>query len=221
MSLIEALVKVAAPHNCIVCGTEGNLICEFCKLNNFIEVPSRCYSCFAATQDFSVCQKCRYKSPLKHVWVHTEYDGAAKQLIHSYKFKLARAGADIMADLMQKTLPFLNTSVVVAVPTATVRVRQRGFDHTKLLAKKLAAKLDLPNLQALHRVGQTKQVGNKRTTRRTQLAGAFRATKSLGGKQILLIDDVVTTGATIEEAAKALKKAGAKSIDAIVFAQKL
>ncbi len=221
MSLIEALVKIAAPHNCLVCDTEGNLVCEFCKLSNFLEVPSRCYSCFRATENSEVCSKCRRKSPLKHVWVHTDYDGIARQLIHSYKFNHSREAADTMANLMHKTLPLLDKVIVVPVPTATARIRQRGFDHTKLLTKKLAEQLKLPHYQALQKLGQTKQVGNKRATRRTQLTGAFRFTKALTDQRILLVDDVVTTGATLEEAARTLKLAGAKTVDAVVFAQKL
>lgn len=113
--------------------------------------------------------------------------------------------------------------LVVPVPTATARIRERGFDHTDLLAKRVAMISGLREIKALRRLDQTRQLGSKREDRLTQLTGSFAVKNPLGihGRKILLIDDVITTGGTLIAAAKALRAAGAKSVDALVFAKRL
>lgn len=220
MAILESILKTLAPHNCLVCGEEDDLICVWCGLDSLPQIPARCYNCYSATENSTVCKKCKRQGPLRHVWVRTEYEDLAKQLIHAYKIGHARSGASIIANFMKESIPYLDDVVLVPIPTATSRVRQRGFDHTRLISKHLSRSMNAPYLFALTRVGQTKQVGTKRGQRKAQLKGAFRASQSLKGQHILLIDDVVTTGATLQEAARTCRKAGAKIVDAVVFAQR-
>lgn len=117
---------------------------------------------------------------------------------------------------MRDLLP--DNVVLVPVPTATGRVRQRGYDQALLLTKELSRHTGLPYRKLLTRRGQAHQVGADRTTRKQQLAGAYAA-KSAKGLRVVLIDDVMTTGATLEAAASVLQKAGASQIDALTFAQ--
>jgi ComF family protein len=224
MFITERLVGSIAPHLCIICGSEGSLLCDWCLPDAMPPVPSRCYRCHSLTDNSSVCKKCRPKSRLGHVWVRTEYDGHAKRLIHDFKFERAQAAAAPVARLMAEPVPYLDRQVIVThVPTATSRVRRRGYDHARLLAGQLAKNLDLAYAPLLMRLGQTRQVGSKRSSRLAQLQGAFTVRKSgpIQGGHILLVDDIVTTGATLELAARVLKAGGAKSIDAAVFAQKI
>jgi ComF family protein len=148
----------------------------------------------------------------------------AKALIQRFKFHYAQGAAQPIARLMADTLPFFTrNTVIVHVPTATVRRRQRGFDHAELLAHQLARSLYLPRVTLLARLGQSRQVGAKRQQRQQQLSESFYPQKPylIKGAHILLVDDITTTGATLEAAAKVLKQAGAKRIDAVVFAQKV
>lgn len=113
--------------------------------------------------------------------------------------------------------------LVVPVPTATERVRQRGFDHARLLAKKVAEQLDLELVVPLRRYGQANQVGARRALRLKQQEGVYQITapEKVAGRNVLIIDDVVTTGATLRAVTKALRRAGAKRVDALIFAKSL
>ena len=104
MNLLDGLIGIVAPHARLVCGREGGLICAWCRYDIFPLLPSRCYSCSAQTIDSAVCDKCRRVSPLKHVWVWTDFDGLARQLIHKYKFIHARSGSVDIAMQMAQNL---------------------------------------------------------------------------------------------------------------------
>lgn len=222
MFVLEQIIGVVAPHNCLVCGAEGRPICRWCFYEACPALPARCYKCYAATPDSAVCAKCRRTSPLKHVWVRTDYDGYARRLVHALKFERMQAVAPILAEYCKETLPYQENILIVPVPTASSRRRLRGYDQSKLIARSLAARTKYKYQPLLGRLGQTRQVGTKRAERASQLEGAFWVTRpeAASGAHILLIDDVLTTGATIEAAARTLKKAGAKTINAFVFAQK-
>lgn len=222
MFMLERLVSIVAPHECIVCGSEGDLACAWCEPDFCPPVPSRCFMCRKATVNNAVCKQCRSKSPLRHVWVRTELSGNAQRLLHVFKFERAQSAAANISRLMNEAVPYSEHVVLVPVPTATTRLRQRGYDHTKLLAQELSRELTLPMSNVLSRLGQSRQVGMKREVRLQQLKGTFRVKdpKIIKGKAVWLVDDVVTTGATLKEAARMLKKSEAKSVDGVVFAQK-
>jgi len=138
MFVVERLIDVFAPHDCMVCGREGKLVCDWCFFDMCPPVPNRCYRCLAASPESATCKRCRSKTPLKHVWVRTDYQGAAKELVRVFKFERKQAAAPIMARYLHEALPYLKDRLIVAAPTATSRYRQRGYDQAKLLAKSLA-----------------------------------------------------------------------------------
>lgn len=112
--------------------------------------------------------------------------------------------------------------MIVHVPTATIRRRVRGYDHGELLARELAKITGWPHVAVIRRQTQARQVGAKKMDRLKQLEGAFRVirTEYVRNREILLVDDVTTTGATLSACTRALKDAGAKSVSAVVLAQK-
>lgn len=157
------------------------------------------------------------------MWVGTSLDGVIKKIIYIYKFERAQDNAKVMAQLLLQTLPELPSGVLITyIPTASSRVRQRGYDHAKLLANAYARLQHRRAIPLLRRFGQARQVGASRTQRVTQLKDAFavRDKSKVSGKRILLIDDIVTTGATLNAAANILLAAGAQSVDALVVARK-
>ncbi len=197
-------------------------MCDDCRLDTCPVIPSRCYRCKKLTQDFAVCVGCRKSSRLKHVWVRTEYDESAKKLIYALKFRASRSAAAVIGSLMCDELPFFSSEITLSyIPTATARRRLRGFDHAKLISLAVASDTRLQSLSLLGRHGQARQVGASREVRIKQLKDVFYLkTKSVKNKKIILVDDIVTTGGTLEAAASLLMSLGAKQVDAIVFAQK-
>jgi ComF family protein len=165
------------------------------------------------------------------VWITTNYGAIAQELIQVYKFGHLRAAAQPLTGMMGKTLrSFVNPAelkvanyLVVPLPTATSRVRRRGFDHSALLAKQIAQQLGLEYCQALGRLGQSRQVGASRQLRLSQSAGDYfvRQPQRLNGRNILLIDDVITTGGSLIAASKSLRVAEVSHVDALVFAKRL
>lgn len=220
MSLLDKLLSLLAPHECLGCGKQGSLICDKCA-TELSKISERCYRCRRLSPGNLTCSKCHKLSKLTQVKVATIYSGIAKELVWKLKFSGARAAANSMAIIMSQQIESSRNMLIVPVPTATSRVRQRGYDQAVLLAKELARQTGMKYVSCLSRTSQAHQVGAGRSQRIKQLAGAFRVTKSdqISGAHILLIDDVITTGATLESAALILKKAGAKRVDALIFAQ--
>jgi ComF family protein len=223
LKLLERLIGIVAPYDCISCGDEGSLLCAWCMPDACTALPDRCYRCHKLSRDSKVCAACRRKSPLAHVWVRTDYGGLAKQLIHELKFERAAAAAEPVATLIAESLPYFGEKTIIThIPTASSRYRQRGYDQAELIAKRVAHIKEVRYLPLLARQGQSRQVGAKRAQRLTQLEQAFRAKSPyiIMNAEVVLIDDIVTTGATLEAAARVLKAAGAKRVSAAVFAQK-
>ena len=205
MSIIDLLIRQLAPYDCLDCGIEGSLLCPRCRGN----LPAAL----------------SYPHPKIHVrtvQAVTPYQGAAKNLLWKLKSAGAQEAAKIMAEQMLDYIPQkISNLVIVPIPTATSRVRQRGYDQAKLLARCLARQARLPYVDCLTRLGQTHQVGATRNQRMLQNRSAFRIRhpEILKKTHIILVDDVITTGATIEAAAAVLLASGVMQIDVLAFAQ--
>ena len=159
---------------------------------------------------------------MRQVAVFTHHEGLARELLHVSKYERAKAGLYEIAEMMAELLPlFSDEFVITSVPTASSRVRERGYDQAEVIAKKIASLGNVHYSSLLRRLGQAHQVGSGRSERIRHVSGAFRTIheEQIKGAHILLVDDVCTTGATLEEAAKTLKKAGAKRVDALVYSQ--
>ncbi len=219
MHLLEAILSLLAPHDCLGCGHEGSLICSECigLLNN---VPSRCFRCLRATSGYQTCTSCLDVSWVNHVWPVTTHTNLGKQLVHSLKFSRAKAASEHIAELMAGIHALPYEGILVPVTTVGARRRQRGYDQSVLIAHALSRITGLPCNSVLKRSGTERQLGATRTERVQQLRGAYHVANKghVLDRHIILVDDVVTTGATLESAAHALLDAGAGAVDAIVFA---
>ncbi len=240
MSVLDLVIGLVAPPECVSCGLEGRALCMACSASEIVVYGEHCWSCGAASPGGRTCLACRRPGSPHCVWVTTYYEGVAKKLLSVYKFAGLRAAAESLAELMAQTLEDFNDPadlaklnyLIVPVPTATKRRRQRGFDHIELLAKHLAGITGLKTGDALGRLGQSRQVGAERSLRLKQAEDNYyvRLPHLVSGRNILLVDDVVTTGATLQAASKVLRQAGAtnqtvhggaKHVDALIFAKRL
>ena len=218
--MISILLQLIAPDDCLECGQEGQLWCEWCRLSDEV-LPSRCFKCHKQTDNYETCATCRRQTGLNQLHVAYEYKGIQKKLIQQLKFSSKRHAAKQIAATVESTLPYMTEEwIVTNVPTSPNRVRQRSFDHTQLIAHEVAKQKKLNYKPLLQKTNNTRQVGARKKQRLSQAKGSYRAVhlSNIQGSQIILVDDVVTTGASLSEASKVLKQAGAKQVVCAVFA---
>lgn len=220
MITLEPLIAVFAPHHCLSCGKEGALLCTECSAS-LPPHPSICYRCHRLSPHFRTCATCRRYAPLHSVTIATLYEEPLRSVLHRLKFERARAAAGTLGQLITQDIQDTAAEIVVPVPSASRRQRQRGYNPAHEIAASVARELHLPLAPVLGRLGQKRQVGARRRERLRQLTGAFYVfrAQAVSGKRVLLVDDILTTGATLAECAKVLRAAGAKRIEAAVVAR--
>ncbi|MDP6575060.1 MAG: phosphoribosyltransferase family protein [Candidatus Peribacteraceae bacterium] len=139
--------------------------------------------------------------------------------IHTFKYKRIRILAKDMTEIMLKNSPDLGHTVLCPVPLHWSRLFSRGFNQSKLLSELLAQKCRIHSMNLLKRTRPTgHQMKRKKSERLTALKGAFRVKSKLLPSHVILIDDLSTTGATLDECAKALKEAGVERVEGWVIA---
>jgi len=151
------------------------------------------------------------------------YEGSLRTLIHLFKYSGMKPLAGPLGRLLDRALPpEIPFDAVVPVPLYWRKKWSRGFNQSELLARHVARRRGIPVLHALRRKRNTAtQAGLANAGRRRNVAGAFteRAAGAIRGKRILLIDDVMTTGATANACATVLKRCGAKSVSLLTLAR--
>jgi predicted amidophosphoribosyltransferase len=147
------------------------------------------------------------------------YDEAARRIVHAWKERGLRRLAAEAAQLVAERLPPPEAEALAYVPSDRGRRLERGHNPAERLALELAAAWDLPCLPLLERTRGGRQRGGSIAERRS-VRGAFRATRP-APRRVVVIDDVYTTGATAAAAASALRRAGARRVEAVAFARAL
>jgi ComF family protein len=216
--MIDMLLSFLAPHPCSGCGKNGTLLCDNCKYDIRNQDFMSCIGCGRPTS-LTICSACDV--PYEKAWCVGERSGSLEALINNYKFENARAAYLALSDLLYITVPFLPTgTIIVPVPTVSSHVRQRGYDHTRFVANHFAKRRGHTVRLLVERQTTTKQRGTNRRQRMKQAKEAFVVRRSIDPTTpYLLIDDVVTTGATLHYAAQALRDAGATIVWVAVVAR--
>lgn len=223
-SPFESLVDVLTIESCVLCQKTPKILCSSCFQANFSELDLRCYNCNKITKGGRVCKSCKSRSHLRRVWWLGNYKGVLKDLVWNVKYQRQRSTARLLGEYLASALPYLpDDTLVVPLPTASSRVRKRGYDQAKILAHSFAKTRRLPYQDVLVRKDQKELIGKRRSDRINLMENSFavKSKSNLEGKSILLIDDVLTTGASLESAAKVLRKNGAKHVDAAVICRRL
>jgi ComF family protein len=196
--------------------------------------PPLCWGCGGpAARDGPLCQSCRAgQRRLESValavagistWAPVAYEGSARALVGALKFRGAAGVADHMAAAMLARAPprLIDKRTLVPVPLHPARLRRRGFNQADRLAAAMAARSALPVSRCLRRRGgHSAQVGRGRSDRLAAVRGSITADPPVAPR-VLLVDDVITTGATLAACAVALRDAGASEVAAIAYARTL
>jgi len=220
------LLTLFFPARCVNCHQAGILFCRECQRKVEFVLPPLCPLCGSPSSGDQLCCQCQQAAPaIDGIRSVAFFEGPLRQAVHAFKYRGLRSLAAPLASLMvvycrRHPLP---ADVIVPVPLHRSRLRERGYNQATLLAQALGAEIGLPvRKDWLVRTRVTPpQVGLDVSERKMNVAGAFhcRDGDAVAGCRGLLIDDVCTTGATLESCSLALRQAGARSVWAFTLAR--
>jgi competence protein ComFC len=188
-------------------------LCTTCVAKSGLARRFVCFRCGLPSPLGRTCAECVNFTVLRGVSVGAFYEGGLKEMILKLKFYRLRAAAEVAAEVILGSLPEdLMVDMVTSVPVAAERYRERGYNQSELVARVVARRLGLPYRGMLGRFNAAHQMGLGRASRLEQIKGAFYALRRMDGQRVLVVDDVVTTGATLAECAETLVGAGAESV---------
>jgi len=216
--MLNALLSAFTPHPCCGCGDLYAILCESCKYDITNESYSRCIEC-GVFEPTGICKM--HARSYQLAWCIGERRQALEQLLNQLKFQRLKSASVVAAQLLTMALPELpTTTIITSIPTAPSHIRERGYDHALLIGRTFAAARSLRFSNLLKRNHELSQKDASRVERRKQAATAFEAKEILDPSvPYLLIDDIVTTGASLRYAAEALRRAGAQTIWVAVIAR--
>jgi ComF family protein len=205
--------------------------CESCLAKP--EAMSADYFCFRCRTPFlsempldqdGVCRRCRSGlTGYDYAYSFGYYEGALRKMIHHFKYASVEVLAGPLGDLMVRALPLdLQVDVIVPVPLHWRRRLWRGFNQCELLARPLESRLGVPVVAAIRKSRHTEtQASSTPAQRRSNLTGAFVLAdkNAVAGKRVLLVDDVLTTGATVTLCSNLLRRSGAVSVTVLTLAR--
>ncbi|MDR0953546.1 MAG: ComF family protein [Elusimicrobiota bacterium] len=220
------------PRVCFACGIDmdrkdNNLLCPTCQKDLKPIEGLICKRCGLPLKDGGAyCFNCRGSKAAKYkcsfIRSSLYFTPSSRALVHAFKYEkyihIAKFFTPIIYKTYLKNPEYFEADLIVPVPIHKSRLKQRGFNQATLLASGLSAKIDVPLLEVLVRKRKTKsQTSLGRKARQENIKEAFICPSPalVKRKAILLIDDVCTTGATLEECAKVLKAAGAREVVAL------
>jgi len=212
-------LDLALPASCAGCGREGQALCGECRTALDIRLM--------AAPGVPIGLPADIPAPLLQLEWCAPFTGVARRALHSLKYGGERRLAPLMGAAVARRWARAGAAgdAFVPVPASPDRVRERGYDQAALIATEAARRLPLPVIEALERTrATTAQFDLDRAARVTNLADAFRArdaavAAAVRGRWLVLVDDVVTTGATLAACAVALLDAGALAVSAIAVAR--
>ena len=224
LAFLGAASALALPQRCALCAAAagGALVCAACDAALPRPGPS-CPRCALPAPGGAVCGACLARPPpFSAARAAFVYAFPADRLVQAFKYGGALAHADFLAAALAAVVVGSDVEVVVPMPLAARRQRARGFNQAGEIARRVAHRLGLPMAWALARVRDAPaQAGARRRDRLRNPRGAFVALPALAGRRVAVVDDVMTTGATMAAAARAARAAGAVRVDAWIVARTL
>lgn len=240
MNTISAVAKnfvnLIYPLHCASChrpleATDRTGVCSLCVAEIKANPRPHCKICGHSMQDAAArCLECvRTRPSFTLSRSASLYEGVVKELIHTFKYGNRRLLAGLLTDLIAgliKDDPSIaeGADLITFVPLHRSRIRDRGFNQSELIARRLSAILGLDAVGCLEKVRRTPNQNQlSRSERLDNLKEAFKpigaVSELFSGKVILLVDDVMTTGATLEECSRTLLDAGAREVRCLTAAR--
>ncbi|HEX79468.1 MAG TPA: ComF family protein [Dehalococcoidia bacterium] len=215
------------PSRCLGCGKEGSLICAACRVTLPVISPPICHRCGKPQQDGSLCPACiNHLHEIDGIRSPFRFEGIIRLAIHQFKYNNLRHIASSLSELLgihlaKKPIP---GEILMPVPLHYRRLRERGYNQSQLLAKELGKLTGLPVIA--HCITRRRQAipqakAASINQRCSNVSDAFACHGNLKGKKVILIDDVATSGATLDACAAALKSAGAASVWGLTVAREV
>ncbi|MDD5644217.1 MAG: ComF family protein [bacterium] len=227
---LKAAENILFPPRCLFCGELCDdagikYICGNCLVNLDMPDCAQCARCGCVLpRSNCLCGRCDY-SGLPYSRAHHAYQLCEKTryLVHQFKYGKNFEAAHAMADLMSKKgiLSMISSDIIVPVPMYITDKLRKGFNHSGVLAGMVSAITGIPVVNALVKVKSIPhQAGLSRKKRIENVKNVFTSTKpeKITGKKALLLDDIYTTGSTLNECAAALREAGVRDVEVMTFA---
>jgi ComF family protein len=207
--------------SCFLCrGAATDLLCEACDADLPRLAQPCCPRCALPSPRGEVCGRCLNEAPHYDATVAAlRYEFPADVLVHALKFRGELALARLLGGLLSSQIHTIEIDRVIPVPLSAARLRERGYNQSVEIARQLGAKLDLA--LCVRERDTPAQMDLPYAQRKRNVRGAFRCTRSLAGARVAVVDDVMTTGATLNEVASVLKQAGAARVINWVVARTL
>lgn len=234
--IAKNFVNLLYPIHCAICRKnldplDNFYVCTFCISMIKQNPKPYCESCGRSAQGAkTICRECR-KAPFHFERARSAclYEGVLKELLHLFKYKrrisLSNILSRLMIDFIKEDGHFLDgVDIITFVPLANKRLRERGFNQSEVLALGLAKEFGIPMSDAIEKPRATKPQNElSRNERLVNLNGAFKMKNKIGleNLKILLVDDVMTTGATLNECSKTLLGSGAETVRCLTLARGL
>lgn len=221
------------PKKCVQCGKLGDFLCPKCFSFLSFDVKVLCLYCKKPTIDGLTHPGCKRKYTIDGTFSAIPYNKTAQKLIYNFKYKPYLSSlSEFLANLLYESLiqnenfnnvmKYANKWIFVSIPLYPSKLRKRGYNQSEILAKELGERFEIGVQNLLERKKETKtQFGLNLKDRKKNIKGAFALSLSskLNKTGVFLVDDIVTTGSTLIEAAKVLKRAGASRVIGITLAR--
>lgn len=229
--LLDSLSSLVFPAECEICGQASPVsgVCFSCASKIRKVPPPYCPGCGRTLLGLSSrCSACLEENyAFDNVFACTIYEGVTRDLLHAYKFKYRKHLKHFFSELACRFIHdhLLNHhfDAVLPVPSGIQRFLERGFNPPELISSKIAAELKVPHTPKhfIRTRSESAQALLAKPGRKKNVKGAFLVKKShfFHDKDILLIDDILTTGQTVSECSKTLKEAGASSVTVLAMAR--
>jgi ComF family protein len=216
----------ALPQDCLLCAAPSgkSLLCASCTASLPQLSSERCPLCALPTPGANICGACIRKAPhFDATEALFRYEFPVDRLIQSLKYSHRLASADFLGTALARLPIRVRPELILPVPLSATRLAQRGFNQALEIARPLGRQLGVPlEIRHIHRRRDTApQAGLPWKERAKNIRHAFECEIDLSGKAVLVIDDVMTTGATLDELARTLKAHGAARVENCVLARTL